>query len=120
MKNRGLITISEYGAVSVPSNVQMADFEIAELLGITYSVVRGKIKTLLKSRCISDCSGGIVSGRSLIPEHFGLEVIIAIAFQVDSHEADIFRRWILKRLIQSDVPPIYISMEDVSRCSIIS
>ncbi len=120
MKNRGLITISESGAVSVPSNVQMADFEIAQLLGVMIPTIRCKVKTLLKSRYISDCSGGIVSGRSLMPEYFGLEVVVAIAFQVDSYEADIFRRWVMKRLTQADAPPIYISMEDMSRCNVLS
>ncbi len=120
MKNIGIITINECGVVSVPTNVQMADFEIAHLLGVTYSAVRGKIKTLLKYRYISDCGGGIISGRLLVPEYFGLEMVIVIAFQVDSYEADIFRKWVMKRLTQADAPPIYISMEDLSRCSILS
>ena len=43
-------------------------------------------------------------------EYYGLEIIIAIAFQVDSYEAEIFRRWVMKRLTQADAPSIYISM----------
>ncbi len=52
---RDKITIND-GVVSVPTNVQMVDFEIAHLFGVTYSVVRGKIATLLKSRQFWDCS----------------------------------------------------------------
>ncbi len=117
---RGIITISEGGAVSVPTNVMMRDFEIARLLGVMIPTVRGAIKRLLKTRMGVECSGGIVSGRSLIPEYYSLEMIIAIAFQVDSYEADIFRRWVMRRLTQSDAPPIYISMEDMNRNSILS
>ncbi len=117
---RELITISDSGVVTIPSSVCMTIYDIAHLFGLMYPTVKGKIKTLLKSRYISDCSGGIVSGRSLIPEYFGLEVVIAIAFQVDSYEADIFRKWVLKRLTQADAPPIYISMENAGRNSIIN
>ena len=117
---RGIITISEGGAVSVPTNVMMRDFEIAQLFGVMIPTVRGAMKRLLKGRKGVDCSGGIVSGRSLVPEYYGLEVVIAIAFQVDSYEADIFRRWVMKRLTQADAPPIYISMEEMNRCNILS
>ncbi len=106
--------------MKIPATVAMRDFEIAQLLGVAIPTVRGKIKTLLKSRYISDCSGGIVSRRLLVPEYYGLEVVITIAFQVDSYEADIFRRWVMKRLTQADALPIYISMEEMNRCSVLS
>lgn len=112
---RNKIIISEIGSMSVPANVQMADFEIAHLFGVTYSAVKGKIKTLFKSRYISDCSGGVVRGNLIIPEYFGMEVVIAVAFQVDSHEADLFRRWVMKRLTQQPKlsQTIYLDIRDM-------
>ncbi|MFR9547119.1 MAG: hypothetical protein SNJ29_16315 [Rikenellaceae bacterium] len=108
---RGIVTISESGAVCVPANVQMSDFEIAQLLGIMVPTVRGAIKRLLSSRPLVDCSGGVVRGNRIVPEYFGLEVVIAIAMQVESYEADIFRRWLLRRVAQSAIQqPIYIQM----------
>ena len=108
---RDSITINERGVVNVPAKVQMADFEIANLLGVMVPTVRGAIKRLLKSRMGVDCSGGIVSGSSIVSEYFGLEVVIAVAFQVDSYRADIFRRWVMRRLLQRDAQPIYIGLD---------
>ncbi|MFR9547126.1 MAG: hypothetical protein SNJ29_16350 [Rikenellaceae bacterium] len=108
---RGIITISEGGAVNVPTNVEMTDFEIARLLGVMVPTVRGVIKRLLNGRPLIGCSGGVVRGNRVVPEYFGLEVVIAIAMQVESYEADIFRRWLLRRVTRSfNQQPIYIQM----------
>ncbi|MFI3306900.1 MAG: hypothetical protein SNG27_09670 [Rikenellaceae bacterium] len=107
---RGIITISDGGAVCVPANVQMSEFEIAQLLGIMVPTVRGVIKRLLNSRPLIGCSGGVVRGNRVVPEYFGLEVVIAIAMQVESYEADIFRRWLPRKVTRSNQPPIYIQI----------
>ncbi|MFR9626631.1 MAG: hypothetical protein SNJ31_02620 [Rikenellaceae bacterium] len=110
MKNR-VVTINENGVVSVPSHVSMMDFEIAQLFGVMLPTVRGCIKRLLKSRMIVDCSGGEVSGNKIIPTHFGLDVIIAIAFQVESYQANIFRKWVMTNITNIRTsPPIFISL----------
>ena len=111
MRNR--ITI-EGGAVYVPNNIQMTDFEIAHLLGVTYSMVRGKIKALLKSRHFRDCSDGgtVRKNGTIVPDYFGLEMVVAIAMQVESYEAEIFRKWALRRLTQQP-QPIYINIENM-------
>ncbi len=108
---RAKITISDGGAVNVPTNVQMTDLEIAQLLGVMVPTVRGAIKRLLNGRPLIDSSGGVVRGNRIVPEHFGLEVVIAIAMQVESYEADLFRRWLLHKASQStNRQPIYIQM----------
>ena len=111
MTNR-IITISDSGVVTIPSRVSMRDFEIAQLLGVIVPTVKAKIKSLLKSRMILDCSGGEVSDNTIIPEYFGLEVVTAIAFQLDSYEANVFRLHILSRVTAPTTPPIYISCND--------
>ncbi|MFR9511797.1 MAG: hypothetical protein SNG69_08775, partial [Rikenellaceae bacterium] len=108
---RNIVTISDSGAVNVPTNVEMMDFEIAQLLGVMVPTVRGAIKRLLNTRPLVDCSGGVVRGNRVVPEYFGLEVVIAIAMQVESYEADIFRRWLLRKVTRSfNQQPIYIQM----------
>ncbi len=120
---RDIITISENGAVNVPHTVKMRDFEIANLLGITYSAVRGKIRVLLKSGQYEyyGCGGEIMRNGQVVQEYFGLDMVIAVAFQVDSYEANLFRKWVLHRIIKSDNLPIYISMgnaqsRDINLC----
>lgn len=43
------IIISENGKVSVPDNIQMRDFEIAELFGVFAQTIRSNIRAILKS-----------------------------------------------------------------------
>ncbi len=121
MMKRGVITISDNGAVSVLSGqIMMSEFEIAKLLGVMVPTVRGKIQILLKSRmCVESC-GGVVRGNRIVPEYFGLEVVIAVAFQVDSYEADKFRKHILSKLTAQTQLPIYISMNDDNKVNIFS
>ncbi len=118
---REKITISDSGTVCVPSGkIMMSEYEIAELLGVMVPTVRGKIQTLLKSRmCVESC-GGIVRGNRIVPEYFGLEVVIAVAFQVDSYKTDILRKYILGKLSASTQLPIYISMNDDNKVNIFS
>ncbi len=79
-----IIAISDDGKVEIPARVAMRDFEIAELFGVRYSTVRAIVKRLLKIRHFSGCGGvgEVQRGGSLIPEYFGLEMIIALAFQI--------------------------------------
>lgn len=118
MKRKNIITISDNGQVSIPTTVSMQDFEIAELFDIMIPTVRGKIKTLLKSRFLPSCSGGVVMGNGIIPEYFGLEVVIAIAFQVNSYKADIFRKHILCKLTAPTAQPLFIQINNQNRDSI--
>ncbi len=117
MMKREIITISENGAVNVPKNVQMSEFEIARLLGVMVPTVRGVIKRLLNSRQVVDCSGGIVRGNRIVPEYFGLEVVIAIAMQVDSYKANIFRKYIIQRITRCNASPTYITLPNNQICN---
>lgn len=108
------ITISENGTVNVPKKVQMRDFEIAELLGVMAPTVKGKIRQILKEDvCRGDFStGGIVVGGEVLPEYYGLDIVVAVAFRVQSHEAKVFRRWALRKMkvVQNPSPPLYIRL----------
>ena len=66
------------------------------------------------SRAVLDCdrNGGIVMGNRVIPEYYGLEVVIAVAFQLDGHKAEVFRNYILRRSSQH-TQPIYINMDKI-------
>lgn len=96
---RDMVTISDNGTVNASTNVQMRDFEIAELFGVMLPTVKGKIRTLLKSRHFKGCVYDVVSGGRLIRDYFDFEMVVAIAFSVDSYRADLFRKWILSKAI---------------------
>lgn len=93
------ITISESGVVSVPDNVQMRDFEIAELFGAMIPTVRAHVGVILKTGIATGdyTNGATLVGNNLLPDYFGRDMVVAIAFRVQSYKAEIFRKWIIRK-----------------------
>ncbi|MDR2947611.1 MAG: hypothetical protein LBV71_00230 [Prevotella sp.] len=97
-----IITI-ENGVVSVPASteIRMTISEIADLFGIYYQMVKRHIRSIEKS----GIAGGdekmscTVEGMKIYPDYYGLEMIIAIAFRVQSHNAGIFREWLIRKVV---------------------
>ena len=112
--NRNIITISENGTVSVPSEVRMNMTEIANLLGIFYQTAKAAVRAIEKSgiACGDYSTGGTVEGLKIYPDYYGLDMIIAVAFRVQSPKTEIFRKWVLKRSIavQNPSPPLFIRL----------
>ena len=110
---REIITISRDGKVAIPANPQMTDFEIAKLFVVFTSKITAQIRIILKEGiCFGDYSNGVVIRRNIYPEYYGLDMIIALSFRVNSYKADIFRRWVLERITihQKQLPQIFIQL----------
>ena len=105
MKNR-IITISDSGTVNVPNkDIRMSICEIADLFGIFYQTAKTNIRAIEKSGVANGdysmcCT---VEGMKIYPDYYGLEMVTALAFRVQSEKADIFRRWIVEKTIKNDV-----------------
>lgn len=99
-----IITISESGVVSVPDNVQMRDFEIAELFGAMIPAVRSNIRVILKSGIVTanTHSDGTFCGNTFYPDYYGLDMVVALAFRIQSLEAEAFRIWILSKAAKKE------------------
>ncbi len=101
---REKITISENGIITLPSNptetVWMQDFEIVELFGVMLPTVKSNIRAILKSGVVkADLQhGGVVYGNHILPDYFSLDMIMAIAFRVNSLNAKLFREYIHGKL----------------------
>lgn len=112
---KGLITISENGNISIPANVQMRDFEIAELFGIMIPTVKSNIRAILKTEIVTadTTNGATLVGNNLLPDYFGLDMIIALAFRIHSWQAKGFRQWILRKAveIEKEEPHIFLSID---------
>lgn len=95
MKNR-IITITDSGNVTVPSETKMSISEIADLFGVYYQTAKKHIRTIEKLNIAGgDCSMGcICEGSEIHPEYYGLDMVIAVAFRVQSEKAEIFRKWV--------------------------
>lgn len=99
-----IITISDNGSVYVPANVQMRDFEIAELLGVMVPTVKSNIQAIIKSKVVmaDTTNGATLVGNNLLPDYFGLDMVMVLAFRIHSWQAEIFRQWILKKVIDKE------------------
>lgn len=104
MKNTK-IKISDNGAVHIPRNVRMNIEEIAELLEIFYQAAKKNIRSV---EALGICTGdqsmsGTVEGAKIVSDYYGLDMVVAIAFRVQSVKANIFRQWIIDKSTKPEV-----------------
>lgn len=107
---RGTISINR-NSVTITGNVWMADFEIAELFGVTYSAISINIKAIYKSRALqeNDTYQYIHLDNGNRADAYNLEMITALAFRLNSLPARVFREWLLRKTATS-TPPIILQL----------
>ena len=95
----------ENGIVSVPQSteIKMKASEIASLFDVYVREIYNHAKAIMKSGVIHvDVSvPAIVVGNSVMPDVYGLEMIIAFAFRIHSYNAEVFRNWIVRKMISN-------------------
>ena len=99
--NRGIITISETGAVTIPTvPVWMTKFEIADLFGVFSCDIRKAIRVIYKNKELSeaDTMRYIRQPDGISYDVYSLEMIIAIAFRICSKETHLFRRFVINKI----------------------
>lgn len=78
----------------------MRDFEIAELFGVMPPTIKSNIRAILKSGVVkADLQhGGVIYGNHILPDYFSLDMIMALAFRINSLNAKLFREYMLGKL----------------------
>jgi len=123
---RAIITINESGRMSIPSgNVWMSEMELVELFGVIAPTLRAAIKAIYKSGTL--CSVSTQRCDLATPKSwatfYNLEVVIALAFRLNTYEASRIRQKVLESLCQREENGvnIFLSIGDVFRnCSTLS
>lgn len=95
--NRGVITISETGAVIIPTApVWMTQFEIADLFGVLSCHIRRVIHAIYKNKELNeyDTMKYVKQPDGISYDVYNLEMIIAVAFRICSKESILFRRFV--------------------------
>ena len=98
---RAIITISESGRVNIPScNVWMSEMELVELFGVTALTLRAAIKAIYKSGTLCPvstqrCDLATPKGWAT---YYNLEVVITLAFRLNTYEASRIRQKVLESL----------------------
>lgn len=91
--NRGIITISETGAVTVPTApIWMTQFEIADLFGVFSCDIRKAIQAIYKNKELveTDTMKYVKQPDGISYDVYNLEMVIAIAFKICSKETLLF------------------------------
>lgn len=90
--------------VIIPSGLNeiwMTTNQIINLFECFTSKVNGNIRAIVKSRVLDNtkvCRTYYYKNGNSV-EQYNLEMIIALSFRIKTHNAGIFREWILKRMI---------------------
>jgi len=102
--NRKIINI-ENAVVTLPDDVRMNTGEIADLFGVFYQMAKRTIRAIEKSgiACGDYSMSCTVERQKIYPEYYGLDMIMAVSFRVQSEKAGIFRERVVKKLINSDI-----------------
>ena len=100
--NREIITI-ENDVVSVPATgeIWMTQHQLANLLQCFVGKINVNIRAILKTGVLDErtvCrTYHYKNGNSV--EQYGLEMITALAFRIRSHNAEVFRAYLMKRAV---------------------
>ena len=100
---RAIITIRESGRVNIPSgNVWMSEMELVELFGVIAPTLRAAIRAIYKSGML--CPVSTLRCDLATPTSwatfYNLEMVIALAFRLNTYEASKIRQKVLESLCQ--------------------
>lgn len=100
---RAIITISKNGKVNIPSgNVWMSEMELVELFGVIAPTLRATIKAIYKNGTLCPVSTQRcdLATPASWATFYNLEVVIALAFRLNTYEASRIRQKVLEGLCQ--------------------
>ncbi|WP_373825309.1 hypothetical protein [Bacteroides heparinolyticus] len=105
---REFITIEENGNVHVPTtSIWMSACEIADLFGVFSGKVNSHIKSIFKEGLLrEDEVMQTLSFKGGAVDLYNIEMITMLSFRFASPEAQLFRRWTIRKLTQkkSSIP----------------
>lgn len=99
--DRGIITISETGTVTMPTvSVWMTQFEIADLFGVFSCDIRKAIHSIYKNKELNELytMKYVRQSGDISYDVYNIEVIIAVAFRICSKESISFRRFVINEI----------------------
>ena len=100
---RAIITINESGRVNIPSgNVWMSEMELVELFGVIAPTLRAAIRAIYKSGMLCPVSTQRcdLATPASWATFYNLEMVIALAFRLNTYEESRIREKVLESLCQ--------------------
>ena len=100
--------------------IWMTEMELAELFGVLVPTIRAAVKALYKSGIVreSETKRCIRLPNGNYADAYNLEMILALAFRLNSRHAAIIRQWLLQKTTvrTRTVLPIVVSITSNSYC----
>lgn len=106
---RGIITISENGAVTIPTvPVWMTQQEMSDAFNVFGCDIRRAIRAIYKNMELleSDTIRYVRQDNGISYDVYSLEMVIAVAFKLRTKESMAFRRFVMGRLNANGSKPI--------------
>ena len=100
---RAIITISESGRVNIPSkSVWMSETELVELFEVIAPTLRAAIRAIYKNGvfCSATTQRCDLATPASWATFYNLEVVIALAFRLNTYEASRIRQKVLESICQ--------------------
>ena len=120
---RERIVIDGNDQVAMPidrDRIWMTEMDLAELFGILVPTIRAAVKALYKSGIVreSETKRCIRLPNGNYADAYNLEMILAMAFRLNSRHAAIIRQWLLQKTTvrTRTVLPIVVSITSNSYC----
>ena len=98
---RGIITISENGAVTMPAApVWMTQQEMSDAFNVFGCDIRRAIRAIYKNMELleSDTMRYVRQDNGISYDVYSLEMVIAVAFKLQTKECMVFRRFVMGKL----------------------
>lgn len=118
---RQVITIQEDVVIYAPHHgeVWMTAWEIAQLFYVSGITVRNTIKRVFKQGALKDfeASKYIKQENGYSADVYNLDMVLAVAFQVDTYQAQLFRKWVLGKIEPQE--PLAVNREKYDNAMII-
>ena len=108
---RGIITISENGMVTMPTvPVWMTMQEMSDAFNVFGCDIRRAVHAIYKNMELfeSDTMRYIRQDKGISYDVYSLEMVVAVSFKLRSRESMAFRRFILGRLTMNNRQPVNI------------
>ncbi|MBT9911676.1 transporter [Phocaeicola dorei] len=122
--DRGIITISENGTVTMPTApVWMTQQEICDAFNVFGCYVRKAVQAIYKNKELleEETVRHVRQDGRICYDVYSIEMVIAIAFKLRTKECMAFRRFIMDKLCSSDrgnPVHLFFSLSDTySRCT---
>ena len=96
---RNIITIEGKSVTVTGNDVWMTAWEIGELFNVTTTAVNAAIRAILKTDVLNDFEvcRYVRLENGLNADVYSLEIIIPIAFRLNTYYTHVFRSWLLRK-----------------------